>query len=156
MKRLLEFFNLKKNQSTQDDFSHQRTLKTIDFRAAGVCYYINSIQKLAFSNPNYKKKANSTDNGRIYRYNYINKPVKLIPEPQNPHDPNAVMVIIAGELVGYVPADLCLQIKRILSDFEIKYISSFISGGQYKEVSCGKVISRDEKDIYVNIKIGYV
>ena len=29
----------------------------------------------------------------------------LVPEPSNPHDPNAVMVQIAGKLVGYLPRD---------------------------------------------------
>ena len=29
----------------------------------------------------------------------------LIPEPSNPHDPNAVMVQIDGQLVGYLPRD---------------------------------------------------
>ena len=29
----------------------------------------------------------------------------LVPEPSNPHDPNAVMVQIEGRLVGYLPRD---------------------------------------------------
>jgi len=29
----------------------------------------------------------------------------LVPEPSNPHDPNAVMVQIGGKLVGYLPRD---------------------------------------------------
>ena len=29
----------------------------------------------------------------------------LVPEPSNPHDPNAVMVQIDGKLVGYLPRD---------------------------------------------------
>ncbi|HZI90951.1 MAG TPA: HIRAN domain-containing protein [Thermoleophilaceae bacterium] len=29
----------------------------------------------------------------------------LIPEPTNPHDPNAVMVQIDGKVVGYLPRD---------------------------------------------------
>ena len=76
-------------------------------------------------------------------------------DPQNKHDKNAVMVIIAGELVGYVPADMCKQVKNILKG-EVKYISSFIGGGHYKQVDDGKIVLKSEQGIKVNVKIGYV
>lgn len=132
-----------------------KALTTMEFQAAGSCYYTNNLNKLACPNSDYKKTASSTYSGRIYRYNYINKPVKLVPEPKNRYDKNAIMIIIAGELAGYVPSDLCQQVKEILSSYDIKYISAFIGGGQYKLISDGKIISRGENDLRVNIKIAY-
>ena len=133
----------------------KKSLEVFEFEAAGSYYYLDNIGKLACKNPEYGKKASKTYNGRIYRYNYINKPVKLIPDPQNKHDKNAVMVIIAGELVGYVPSGMCKQVKNILKG-EVKYISSFIGGGQYKQIESGQIILRGEYGIKVNVKIGYV
>ncbi len=132
-----------------------KSLTIMEFQAAGSCYYTDNLNKLACSNSDYKKTASSTYNGRIYRYNYINKPVKLIPEPKNRYDKNAIMIIIAGELVGYIPADLCQQVKKILSSYDVKYISAFIGGGQFKLISDGKIISRGENELRVNIKIAY-
>lgn len=138
-----------------------RTLKTEEFTVVGLSYYEENIMKLATSNKEYKNKAKTIiENGntgkKIFQYNFINKPVKLIPEPKNPHDKNAVQVIIAGELVGYIPKEDNKHIKDILSKHEIKYISSFISGGKYKIVSLNEDIYKDEYNIRINIKIGYV
>lgn len=36
----------------------------------------------------------------------------LVPEPRNPHDSNAVKVIILGEHVGYVPAELSARVAK--------------------------------------------
>jgi hypothetical protein len=39
----------------------------------------------------------------------------LVPEPTNPYDKNAVRVIVRGELVGYVPAELAGSVSRACS-----------------------------------------
>jgi len=36
----------------------------------------------------------------------------LVPEPRNPHDPNAVAVFIDGRHVGYVPRDPAAALSR--------------------------------------------
>ncbi len=35
----------------------------------------------------------------------VGERVKLIPEPDNPHDENAVMIFARGEKIGYVPRE---------------------------------------------------
>ena len=40
--------------------------------------------------------------------------VELIPEPDNPHDPNAVRVEVAGVHIGYIKAGSCSQVKNLL------------------------------------------
>lgn len=138
-----------------------RTLKTEIFHVVGVFYYEDNIRKLACRNPDWKfTTAQIISQGKamqkIFRYNYINKPVKLISEPTNPHDRNAIVTIIAGEKVGYISRDDNIHVGNILKRHEIKYISSFISGGQYKIVSTGGDINRLEDNISITVKIGYV
>ena len=99
----------------------QRTLTEEDYHAVGVFYYESNIRKLACANPEWKKKAAETikegkAGKRIFKNNYVNKPVKLVEEAKNPHDPNAVAVIIAGELVGYISREENIKVKDILKN----------------------------------------
>lgn len=147
-------------------FSHQketnsRELKTEHFSVRGVSYYNENTKKLACSNPDWKCtaaqiRAAGKIGKRIYRYNYINKPVKLFEEPDNKHDKNAVAIFIAGELVGYIGREENVHVKSILKRHEVKYISGFISGGQYKIVNDDNSIDRFEDEISIKIKIAYV
>lgn len=138
-----------------------RTLKEEKFEIVGVAYYLDNIQKLACSNSNYRKKgktlaAEEPAGKRIYRYNYVYKPVKLILEDRNPNDRYAVMVQIAGEKVGYISREENRHVREILSRHEIKYISAFISGGDYKEILENGDIEKNTKKIYITVKIAYV
>lgn len=126
----------------------------------GVQHYENNLKKLACPNPDYRKagKTLSAEDKcmkKIFQYSYINKPVKLIPEPENLHDSNAVMVQIAGEKIGYISRDENQHVKQILSNHDIKFISSFISGGKYKVVSENGDAEKFENSISVKVKIGY-
>lgn len=141
--------------------SDHRTLSEETFHAVGVYYYEDNIRKLACSNPDWKLTSSqivkSGKSGKkIFRYNYVNKPVKLQMEPDNPHDENAISVIIAGELVGYISREENIHVKDILEHREIISLSGFIGGGEYKTVSdCGEVF-KGENDFYVNIRIKYI
>lgn len=138
-----------------------RTLKTEDFFVVGTYYHQNEIYKLAVSNKDYKCSAKTLISQdkvmqKIFQYSFVNKPVKLVPEPKNKHDKNAVMVIIAGEHVGYIKSEECLQIKKILKNNDIKYITAFISGGKYKIVSSDGSVEKLETDVSIKIRIAYV
>lgn len=155
----------KKTQNTNHEevsnHLNERTLKKENFYLSGVSYYTGNIGKLACSNPDWKLKskeivAEGKTMKKIFRYNYINKPVKLIPEPDNKNDKNAVLVMIAGEEVGYISRDENVHVLDILKNHEIKYISSFISGGQYKVVSENGDAVKLEDNIFINVRIGYV
>lgn len=156
------FFDVFKNITKRDVSSGApQKLTTEDFRVAGVNYYQGNVEKLACCNPEWKdKNATIVNNGnsgkKIYRYNYINKPVKLLEEPTNPHDKDAIRVVIAGELVGYIPRENCPHVKEILGRHEIKYISSFIYGGQYKVIYDAKNAVKQDSDIAINIRIAYI
>ena len=151
---------LKKSISTDSTEIKKRTLKKEDFNVAGVHYYENNIKKLACSNKDYRAsaKTNISDGlvmKRIYQYDYINKPVKLVPEPKNPHDKNAIMVMIAGEKVGYISAEECAHVHYILNKCDIKFISSHITGGKYKVVSLDGDAEIIENHISITVRIGY-
>ena len=145
----------KKEESTP------RQLKTEEFLVVGINYYEKNLKKLAVSNKDWKSRTSTlVKDGKsgtnIFRYDFINKPVKLVPEPKNKNDKNAVQVIIAGELVGYISREENIHVKNILSKNEVKYISSFISGGEYKVVSENNDVYKSEYSIKITVKIGYV
>lgn len=158
-------FNLLKkivstDQTQMEDKNADRTLKKESFNVVGAYYYEDNIMKLAVSNPDWKKNKATLKKEcglplRIYRYTFISKPVKLIPEPTNKYDKNAVQVVIAGELVGHVPADLAVHIKKVISSHDVKYISAFIDGGDYKVVKEDETFKAGD-GISIKISIGYV
>ena len=138
-----------------------RTLKEETFDIAGVSYYLDNLQKLACANPDYRKRGKTLEEEgqagkRIYRYNYVYKPVKLILEDKNPHDRYAVMVQIAGEKVGYISQDQNRHVREILSKHEVKFISARISGGEYKVIAENGDTEKDSKRNYITVKIAYV
>ena len=45
----------------------------------------------------------------------------LLPEPANPHDPNAVAVYMAGGLVGYVPRRIAAVLQPALTAMSASY-----------------------------------
>ena len=127
---------------------------------AGIGYYQDNLKKLACKNSDWSKsvaelKAEDKLHEKIYRYNYINKPIKLVYEPENENDPNAIMILIAGEKVGYVFADETAHIKDILENHEVKYISAFVHGGEYKVVNESKTAKLCE-NVGVKWTIAYV
>ena len=50
----------------------------------------------------------------IYKYMVQIDEIELEPEPDNPHDPNAIKVIADGVHIGYVPAKSTKKIGQLL------------------------------------------
>lgn len=44
----------------------------------------------------------------------VSRPIELIPEPDNPKDPNAIRVDVYGKTIGYVPAKKADKVHGIL------------------------------------------
>ena len=107
------------------------------FTVAGTNYRMDNIIRLATP----MKKWDMTNEQllakypgkKIYRYYFIMEPVQLVPEPTNPKDPNAIMVLINNIHVGYVPSECCAQVSRYLSSGPVS-LSAKVSGGEYKMV----------------------
>lgn len=159
---LLIIFGLRKNQILNKNHNPlKRILKEETFRAAGVYYYEDNIKKLAYLNPDWKLRSKEAieigkEGKRLFHYNYVNRPVKLLPEPENAHDKNAIAIFIAGELVGYISRSDNVHVKDILRNHDVKSISGFIGGGEYKVFENDGTVSKDTISISVNIRIKYV
>ena len=130
------------------------------FCAAGTHYYLQNIAQLATANPDWKKTGKTLakqglSGQRVYRYQYINKPVKLVMENSNPHDHNAVMIQVAGEKVGYISAEEAPHVREILSRRTVQFISAFVGGGDYKEIYEDGTFQRFEDEPFVRVKIRY-
>lgn len=71
----------------------------------------------------------------IYK-NVINaQKLELIHEPDNEHDPNAIMVVLDGKLVGYMPAKECKHILHLMENDLIVSVKYEAYGGKYKCVN---------------------
>lgn len=130
------------------------------FFAVGMYYYQEAIGKLAVRNPDWKQTNKALLNAgkgqqKIFRYNYIHKPVYLVPEPENPHDDNAVYVQVAGEKVAYISRAENKHVLDILQNHEVQFVSAFIGGGDYKVISENGEMLKNQDDIFVKVKIGY-
>lgn len=137
-----------------------REFKKEVYPVRGAHYFTENIMKLAVRNEEWQATKETLKSkcglpARVFRYNFINKPVKLVPDPKNKHDKNAVMVIIAGEQVGYIPAESAVHVKDIIENHSVKYISSFISGGDYKVVAENDTTKLHD-DVSIKVSIGYV
>lgn len=128
-----------------------------EYRVAGINYYTQAINKLRVSNPDYGLREAGFQNigvgRRVYHYSYINKPVYLVPEPNNPQDPQAIMVQIAGEKVGYISASENRELLFMMQRGQITYLSAFIGGGEYKELMENGGIHKGETGLFINIKV---
>lgn len=155
------FFPKKSNAPEKSSAkSSEYSVQEETFEAVGVHYYLENVGKLATRNPDWRKNGKALvaagfAGRRVYRYTYVNKPVKLIQENDNPHDRNAVMVQIAGEKVGYIDADEALHVRDILNHHIVYFISGFVGGGDYKEVREDGTFERYEAAPFVRVKIRY-
>lgn len=128
------------------------------FRVAGLLYRLDAVLAIAKRCPEYLMTDSDlvhfydgVEGHRFYEYlKDLPQSVTLAPEPQNPHDHNAIAVYIAGHHVGYVPADETASVAPLLCG---PYrAAAQLSGGRWKSVADDQV-SRGEThlDIYVDI-----
>lgn len=98
------------------------------------------------------------DGYEVYQYWLSEKnTIKLVPEPENPHDPNAIMVVHdkMGK-IGYIPRTDNVELAKFLeeSNNNVK-ITINLDGGPYKiyDEDQEKVIKKDNKPFYFKIYI---
>lgn len=122
--------------------------KTNYYNVAGLSYYLDNLRSVGTERPKFKlsddQLVKKVTGKRAYKYGFPEEPVQLIPEPTNPHDKNAIQIILAGALIGYVPSDKCAEVRMIMQKHTIQKITVFISGGEHKLVENGKITLIDE------------
>ena len=88
-------------------------LDTLQVTVVGQVYHEGSLEKFKKKNPLFKKDY-PKDGSYIYKYVYKEAKPELIPEPNNPHDKNAIQVAYGGWLIGYVASEQTAEVERIL------------------------------------------
>lgn len=136
------------------------------YKVTGLAHYMENLMALASENDDYRlSKRDLIDNGltdeRVYQYEfYVNK-AELVPEPDNPHDPKAIKVLVDGQHVGYIKAGSCAHLNKVIREGRIEKIDVEVGGGKYKIVreDCdefGKDVyemERDDIPFYVHLHI---
>lgn len=138
---------------------------TENFHITGVSHYLENIEELALENSDYDlTKKEIVDSflydEKIFKYDFFITDAKLVPEPENPYDPNAIKVLFNGVLVGYVKRGSCSHVKKLLASGKIKRIDGEITGGKYKLVyyddeSDSYQTEHDEYSYRVTVSISY-
>ena len=111
--------------------------KVVTHKVAGTSYRQKEIRTLGKKNPDFRLSdrqlyKRDPDGGTVYEYAFSPKKVELVPEPENPHDPKAIKVLVDGVHVGYIKAGSCAHIHRLLQENRIQSIEARIIGGRYK------------------------
>lgn len=117
----------------------QPTTKTVSHKVAGTSYRQEVIRALGMKNPDYALNKRGLveeypDGGTVYEYDFDPGQAELVPEPDNPHDPKAIKVLVDGQHVGYIKAGSCAHIHRLLRENRIQKIEPKIIGGKYKDL----------------------
>lgn len=136
--------------------------KKTTFLVAGIYYREDAvIDNLLYENSDYEmRKSEIVESGMedtyIYKYDTFYGYADLVPEPDNPHDPNAIKVIVDNVHIGYVPAKRTKSIKKIIESNNVIEISCEIYGGPYKVLpDVDADIERGKTDFKSKISIEY-
>lgn len=128
------------------------------FEAVGMFARMDALLPLVRKKPEYWElsdanlMAQQDEGARVYAYSPRHLDCELAPEPDNPHDPNAIKVMLDGRHVGYVPAEECADVLPLLS--RAQKIRAHIFGGPSKVVSGGTVHHYDD-ELRVRVTITY-
>lgn len=125
---------------------------------AGSSYYCDSIVRCMKKNPKYDLPDNEIlrlGKNRTYEFYPLDANAILMPEPNNPHDSNAVMVLVENNLVGYIPAEYALFVKDLISRNALSFAGVSILGGNVKIVYSNSDVVIDRNGFRVKLKFTY-
>ena len=85
----------------------------------GESYYKDAIAELGTIDRNYywpneRLYEKFVDGDRVYKFRFEDMDAELVPEPDNPHDPNAIRVDVNGKTVGHIARDNTAHIRELL------------------------------------------
>lgn len=147
---LFDLFKKKPKKDTSQSGDTTKSIKkntTVEkHKVTGTSHYINNILEFKIENSYYsdtKKELieEGLENEKIFEYEFYPDKIELIPEPENPYDPNAIKVVADSLLVGYIKAGSCAHIHNLLKNDRIVKIDYEMGGGNYKYLDCDE----DEK-----------
>lgn len=143
--------NTSASQYKEDNISSPQ-YKIENHHVAGTSFRQKEIASLAYENFEYDMSKNELidefdENVKIYKYDFNPNKIELIEEPDNPHDSNAIKVVIDDVLVGYIKKNSCSRVRNLLYSNSILKIDAEISGGPYK-IIYSDYDDDKEKDVY--------
>lgn len=110
------------------------------FRLAGGAHYVDEIKSLMMPNDDYALSKKELCEmycvgDKIFKnIENINK-IDLVPEPDNPHDKNAIMVLGDGVKIGYIKRNDIPEVNRIMALESYRgAVCDDIWFGDYKEI----------------------
>lgn len=130
----------------------------VDIPVSGTSYYSESISKLMNLNSYYKLPDNKLielGKERVYEYLPLHENVSLIPEPTNPHDKNAVMVMLNHSLIGYIPREDAPFVCKLIANNSLLSAEVDILGGNVKTIYSNRDVVIGKNNFHVNLKYTY-
>ena len=119
--------------------------KSFTARVHGISFRKDAVISLLDENDDYNlSKAQIIDEGledaTIYKYNMLTAPAKLIPEPNNPEDPNAIAVYVYDEHIGYIAKGMTSRIHKLIRENTLDLVLAEVRGGPYKYLTEAGII----------------
>lgn len=113
---------------------------TKEYEVAGIQFYLKNL--LSMMEPNYlysykKQDLIDTCNYDIPIYKTVSTAtnLQLMQEDDNPHDPNAVLVLLDNKIVGYIPRKDCKHVRYLMDNDLVVSFTCRVYGGKYKQVT---------------------
>ena len=131
--------------------------KVETYKVAGTSHYKDEIESLGKPNPDFeltkKELREDFEDERVYEYFFPSYNVRLVSEPDNPYDENAVRVEVNHTLIGYIAQGRAKHVKKLLHDDLIEDMDIEIYGGKYKKVDSDGDYTRDETNYGAKLTI---
>ena len=136
------------------------TLHKEEYKVIGCSYHKDSFARLQTANPDYRmSRKKLVESGladtRIFHYTYANKPVDLQLDTTDQFGKDRVMVLIAGQLVGYLTEEDDDHVLEVLQHASVKYITAKVTGGEYRIVCADGKKKKNSDPNDVRLRIGY-
>lgn len=142
----------------------KQSLKLENHKVAGTSYRQAEIRDMGFENGDYNLPKDEleclySEYEKIYALEFYPDKVELVEEPDNPHDTNAIKVIIDNVHVGYIKRGSCSHIKKLINRDMIQSITAIITGGKYKrlvpddDVYDSYFLERDSSNFFITLQL---
>lgn len=134
-----------------------------EFVVAGILHHRDAVMSLADEEEDFglslKKLDEEHPNEKVFRYWFSSVPCSVVPEPENPVDPNALRLDVYGDCVGYVRAVDVPKVKAVMSGRfgDVESCSVKFEGGEYKLADLDDegelVLVKDEEPIFGTLTV---
>lgn len=157
---LFDFLQTKKEPAGPKTLPADHGLHKEDYSVVGMTYHQEEIARIQVANPQWRKSKKTIleehpEGAAIDHYSYVEKPVKLFYDREGYGGASGIMVLIAGEHVGYISTEDAEHVKEILDYGSIKYMTAKISGGDYRIVFKDGTEQKGRDPLKIKLRIAY-